>query len=113
MRDVESEEAGTADPAVIAVTSGYTRDYREGLTPWMVALATTPEGEIPLFVQLWQATAVTNGACSPRVRPWMSTCARAMKQLGCLWQTRASPAVRRGRASIRRAARGSVECRKR
>jgi len=40
-----------ADPALIAITSGSSRDHREDLTPWMLALATTHDGDIPLFVQ--------------------------------------------------------------
>jgi transposase len=43
-------EAG-ADPALIAITSGYARDHREDLTPWMLALATTHDGDIPLVLQ--------------------------------------------------------------
>ena len=44
-------EAGLADPAVIAVTYGYSRDHREDLKQWMLTLATTHEGDIPLFFQ--------------------------------------------------------------
>ena len=40
-----------ADPAVIAITYGYSRDHREDLKQWMLALATTHEGDIPLFLQ--------------------------------------------------------------
>jgi transposase-like protein len=39
-----------ADPALIALTSGSSRDHREDLTPWMLARATTHEGERPLCV---------------------------------------------------------------
>lgn len=44
-------EAVSADPAVIAITYGYSRDHREDLKQWMLALATTHEGDIPLFLQ--------------------------------------------------------------
>src|SRR5260221_74042 len=44
-------EGASADPAVIAITYGYSRDHREDLKQWMLALATTHEGDIPLFVQ--------------------------------------------------------------
>jgi transposase len=44
------QEAGT-DPVLIAITSGSSRDHHEDLTPWMLALATTHDGDIPLFVQ--------------------------------------------------------------
>jgi transposase len=36
---------------VIAITHGYSRDHREDLKQWMLALATTHQGDIPLFVQ--------------------------------------------------------------
>jgi transposase len=36
---------------VIAITYGYSRDHREDLTQWMLALATTHQGDIPLFLQ--------------------------------------------------------------
>ena len=42
-----SDEART----VIAITYGYSRDHREDLKQWMLALATTHEGDIPLFMQ--------------------------------------------------------------
>ena len=36
---------------VIAITYGYSRDHREDLKQWMLALATTHQGDIPLFLQ--------------------------------------------------------------
>jgi transposase len=52
------EAAGTfavqetaTDPALIAITYGYSRDHREDLKQWMLALATTHEGDIPVFLQ--------------------------------------------------------------
>src|SRR6202162_4198634 len=41
-----AEEADAGDPALIAITYGYSRDHREDLKQWM--LATTPDGDIPL-----------------------------------------------------------------
>jgi transposase len=41
----------TAEPAVIAITYGYSRDHREDLKQWMLALATTHDGDVPLFLQ--------------------------------------------------------------
>lgn len=41
----------TDDEHVIAITHGYSRDHREDLKQWMLALATTHQGDIPLFVQ--------------------------------------------------------------
>ncbi len=40
-----------ADPAVIAITYGYSRDHRADLKQWMLALATTHDGDVPLFMQ--------------------------------------------------------------
>src|SRR6266699_2720458 len=39
------------DPALIAITYGYSRDHREDLKQWMLALATTHDGDIPVFLQ--------------------------------------------------------------
>ena len=44
-------EAASADPAIITITYGYSRDHREDLKQWMLALATTHDGDIPLFLQ--------------------------------------------------------------
>lgn len=44
------QEAAT-DPTLIAITYGYSRDHREDLKQWMLALATTHDGDIPLFLQ--------------------------------------------------------------
>lgn len=37
--------------AVIAITYGYSRDHRADLKQWMLALATTYDGDVPLFLQ--------------------------------------------------------------
>src|SRR5947208_1952630 len=37
--------------AVIAITYGYSRDHRADLKQWMLALATTHDGDVPLFMQ--------------------------------------------------------------
>ncbi len=42
------EEAGEA---LISITHGYSRDHRADLKQWMLALATTHEGDIPLFLK--------------------------------------------------------------
>lgn len=47
----EVAETTGAHAAVIAITYGYSRDHREDLKQWMLALATTHEGDIPLFMQ--------------------------------------------------------------
>jgi transposase len=51
-RQDEKTEAET----VIAITYGYSRDHREDLKQWMLALATTHDGDVPLFLQppSWQ-----------------------------------------------------------
>src|SRR5256712_10158962 len=43
------EEEG--DPVAIAIKYGYSRDHREDLKQWMLALATTHDGDIPLFLK--------------------------------------------------------------
>src|SRR2546422_3597325 len=39
------------DATVIAITYGYSRDHREDLRQWMLALATTHDGDVPLFLR--------------------------------------------------------------
>ncbi len=39
------------DTQVVAVTYGYSRDHRDDLKQWMLALATTRQGDIPLYLQ--------------------------------------------------------------
>jgi transposase len=43
-------EEGEDLPAVIEVTYGYSRDHREDLKQWMVALVTSGEG-VPQYLQ--------------------------------------------------------------
>src|SRR2546422_3853985 len=43
--------SGPSEAAVIAITHGYSRDHREDLKQWMIALATTHDGDVPLFLQ--------------------------------------------------------------
>ena len=45
----KAEEA--AEPAVIAITHGYSRDHRDDLRQWMLARASTHDGDVPLFLQ--------------------------------------------------------------
>lgn len=47
----EAEEKAEAQAAVIAITYGYSRDHREDLKQWMLALATTHDGDIPVFLR--------------------------------------------------------------
>lgn len=46
-----SAEAMEAETALIAIMYGYSRDHREDLKQWMLALATTQDGDVPLFLQ--------------------------------------------------------------
>ncbi len=47
--DVRSDEEAE-DAQVVVVTYGYSRDHREDLKQWMLALATTRQGDIPLYL---------------------------------------------------------------
>ena len=44
-------EQTSSEAAVIAITYGYSRDHREDLKQWMIALATAHDGDVPLFLQ--------------------------------------------------------------
>jgi transposase len=46
-----ADEADGTDAQAIAVTYGYSRDHRADLKQWMLALATTRQGDVPLFCQ--------------------------------------------------------------
>ena len=48
--DPEDEKDEDEDAQVVAVTYGYSRDHREDLKQWMLALATTRQGDIPLYL---------------------------------------------------------------
>jgi transposase len=39
------------DATVIAIPYGYSRDHRQDLKQWVLALATTHDGDVPLFMQ--------------------------------------------------------------
>jgi transposase len=47
--DYTSQEEGT--PVPVAITYGYSRDHREDLKQWMLALATTHDGDVPVFLR--------------------------------------------------------------
>ena len=47
--DYASQEEGA--PVPLAITYGYSRDHREDLKQWMLALATTHDGDIPIFLR--------------------------------------------------------------
>jgi transposase len=54
----KSAEGMEAQTALIAITYGYSRDHREDLKQWMCALATTHEGDVPLFLQPLDGTSL-------------------------------------------------------
>ncbi|GHO71564.1 IS4 family transposase [Ktedonobacter sp. SOSP1-52] len=47
----DEKEKGEGEASMIAITYGYSRDHREDLKQWMLALATTQEGDVPLFLR--------------------------------------------------------------
>ncbi len=47
----KAEESAGPEAALIAITYGYSRDHRDDLKQWMLALATTHDGDVPLFLQ--------------------------------------------------------------
>lgn len=44
-------EQQESEAATIAITYGYSRDHRADLKQWMLSLATTHEGDVPLFLR--------------------------------------------------------------
>jgi transposase len=44
-------ESSEGDLVPIAITYGYSRDHREDLKQWMLALATTHDGDVPIFLR--------------------------------------------------------------
>jgi transposase len=47
--DYATKEEGA--PMPLAITYGYSRDHREDLKQWMLALATTHDGDVPIFLR--------------------------------------------------------------
>jgi transposase len=47
----EYESAPRGEEATIALTYGYSREHRADLKQWMMALATTHEGDVPLLMR--------------------------------------------------------------
>jgi len=44
--------------SIIAITYGYSRDHRADLKQWMLSLATTHEGDVPLFLRPLNGSAI-------------------------------------------------------
>ncbi len=49
--DYTSAQEVAGEPALIAITYGYSREHRDDLKQWMLALATTHDGDVPVFLQ--------------------------------------------------------------
>jgi transposase len=47
--DYATKEEG--EPVALAITYGYSRDHRQDLKQWMLALATTHDGDLPIFLR--------------------------------------------------------------
>jgi transposase len=59
---VTGEYEPDLDAQTIAVTYGYSRDHRADLKQWMLALATTRAGDVPLFCQALDGNASDKGS---------------------------------------------------
>jgi transposase len=59
----DPDHPNAADAHTIAVTYGSSRDHRADLKQWMLALATTRQGDVPLFCQVLDG----NGNASDKV----------------------------------------------
>ena len=55
-KEKTSKEPIEEEAIPIAITYGYSRDHRADLKQWMLGLATTHEGDIPIFLRpsFWQ-----------------------------------------------------------
>jgi transposase len=77
-------EAASADPALIAITYGYSRDHREDLKQWMLALATTHDGDIPLYLQPLNGNSSDKVSLLAAIQAIQSNCASVMKHPVCM-----------------------------
>jgi transposase len=53
-----------AEPAQIAITYGYSQDHRADLKQWMLALVTTHDGDVPLFMRPLDGTSSDKASIS-------------------------------------------------
>ncbi|HEX4204700.1 MAG TPA: IS1634 family transposase [Ktedonobacteraceae bacterium] len=65
-----------ADAALIAITYGYSRDHREDLKQWMLALATTHDGDIPVLAT-WYIYSKKSEICTKTIN--LLSCIAATK----------------------------------
>ncbi len=68
--EYESGEEGA--PVAIAITYGYSRDHREDLKQWMEALATTHDGDVPIFLRALDGNSSDKEHLSAAVREVMT-----------------------------------------
>ncbi len=90
----KSAEALEAETALIAITYGYSRDHREDLKQWLLALATTHEGDVPLFLQPLDGNSSDKVNLLAAVWPSRNNCARRRRSQACRWPITASTARR-------------------
>ncbi len=60
------------EPVAIAITYGYSRDHREDLKQWMLALASTHDGDIPIFLRPLDGNSSDKNDLSAAVREVMT-----------------------------------------
>jgi transposase len=68
--DYATKEEG--EPVAVAITYGYSRDHREDLKQWMLALATTHDGDIPIFLRSLDGNSSDKKDLSAAVREVMA-----------------------------------------
>ena len=68
--DYATKEEG--EPVAIAITYGYSRDHREDLKQWMLALASTHDGDIPIFLRPLDGNSSDKNDLSAAVREVMT-----------------------------------------
>ena len=92
LAEVQLEDAEDL-PTVIDVTYGYSRDHREDLKQWMLALVTSGEG-VPQFLQPLDGNASDKRALLEAVRALTQQLQEGGETPGCTWPTVASTAPR-------------------
>lgn len=60
------------DPVPIAITYGYSRDHREDLKQWMLALVTTHDADVPIFLRPLDGNSSDKVSLSATVKEVMS-----------------------------------------
>jgi transposase len=68
--DYASQEEG--DPVPLAITYGYSRDHRADLKQWMLALATTHDGDLPIFLRPLDGNSADKAHLSAAVKEVMT-----------------------------------------